>query len=318
MPVLPTAVGAGIPLRHRIGGARDAAAGDIPLGVPVLHGPPFEVVFPDAEAIGGGSGLFRLWKSSNYLIGCASAPLTGAITGELAAGGIYDNLLRLVGSEHHLCRIWNYVPGINTPCSDGMEVYQSFCRGRSLAFEAAWGREFKTRLPAASAVGSQGDELIVLFAASTGRARHFENPHQVPAYDYPCQYGPRPPSFARATVCETRPASRDVFVSGTSSVRGHESIAMGDILSQTRCTLENLRDISRACDLGDHCGLDRAEAAFVKVYLRHAGDFGAVETALRGAFSAENLNLHIVHADVCRSNLDIEIEVTARGVTHAH
>ncbi len=314
MPVLPTVVGAGVPLRHRIGGARNAAASDIPLGVPVLRGPPVEIVFPEATAIEVPSDLFRLWKSPGYLLGCARVPLIGATTGELAASRVYGELLRLIGRDHQLCRIWNYVPRINEPGRDGMEIYQSFCRGRSLAFEAAWGSEFKFRLPAASAVGARADELIVLFAASSGPARHFENPHQVPAYDYPCQYGPRPPSFARATVCEPGPGARDVFISGTSSVRGHESIAAGDILLQTRCTLENLREISRACGLGDHCGLDRADAAFVKAYLRHAADFGAVEAVLRDAFSAENLCLHVVHADVCRANLDIEIEVTARGV----
>ena len=55
-------------------------------------------------------------------------------------------------------------------------------------------------LPAASAVGHDGDDFAVhcLLLSRPGVA--VENPRQVPAFRYSARYGPRPPCFARATV----------------------------------------------------------------------------------------------------------------------
>src|SRR6185369_4357459 len=102
---------------------------------------------------------------------------------------------------------------INESGPGEMENYRIFCRGRSLAFERHFCAGFKARLPAASAVGSKSSALTVAFAASTRPPRHVENPLQVPAYDYPGEYGPRAPSFARATIV---PGANDatVFISG--------------------------------------------------------------------------------------------------------
>jgi len=265
----------------------------------------------------GDAGLFHLWESETYLIGSAALPVSATALAGLAARRIYDEVLRLTGTHHHLCRIWNYVPDINSIGGDGLEVYQSFCRGRSLAFESAWGCKFKTRLPAASAVGCGDDKLIVLFAASRNQPSHFENPFQIPAYNYPCEYGPRPPSFARASVTRTADGRLDVYVSGTSSVRGHRSIAVGDTASQVLCTLENLRDISQASGLGERCGIDRADVAHIKIYLRHPEELATVGPILQNQFSGKDLRIYAVQADVCRTNLNIEIEVTARGVRAA-
>lgn len=311
MGQVATETGAGRPLRHHIGGTRETPVHEITLGTPVVHGATIEQIFSDAQPAGR-AGLFRLWRSDDYLIGSAAVPITG--TAEPASRRAYGELLDLIGTDHHLCRIWNYVPDINAPGPDGMEVYQSFCRGRSLAFESKWGRDFKQRLPAASAVGSIDERLVLIFAASNRVPRHFENPHQVPAYDYPREYGPRPPSFARASVCRLANGLDDVFISGTSAVRGHHTVAPGDTLSQTTCTLENLRDISIASGLGELCGLDRAEVAYVKTYLRVPTELPLVESMFRERFDRPNTTVCFVHANVCRAALSIEIEVTARGV----
>ena len=69
--------------------------------------------------------------------------------------------------------------------------------------------------PARAMVGSTAS---VVFAATEATPRHFENPLQVPAYEYPGEYGPRSPSFARATVvAQPGPC---LFVSGTRDACG--------------------------------------------------------------------------------------------------
>jgi chorismate lyase/3-hydroxybenzoate synthase len=100
----------------------------------------------------------------------------------------------------HLLRTWNVVPAINRVDS-GLERYRSFCRGRAEAFEAHYGRGFEPLLPASSAVGSAGGALVMWFLAGREPGVHRENPRQVSAFAYPPRYGPRSPSFARATRC---------------------------------------------------------------------------------------------------------------------
>ncbi|BET69411.1 hypothetical protein ASA1KI_43290 [Opitutales bacterium ASA1] len=315
MALAPAPVEAFPPLRHRLGGSDETNVDTIDLGVPVLHGPPLERLFSDSAPVVS-PGPFRLRRSARHLIGAATVRLDTAAAAEPAARTIYRALLESIGEEHRLCRIWNYLPRINRLGADGLEVYQSFCRGRSLAFEHAWGSDFKTRLPAASAVGTLGADLVVLFAAFAGPVEHHENPRQTPAYEYPCQYGPRPPSFARASVCGSRgdPAGRDLFVSGTSAVIGHLSVAVGDTVAQTRCTIDNIRTVSRACGFGETCGIERATTAHAKIYLRHADEAPLVEPIVRDAFPQTRLHCHYVQADICRADLNVEIEVSSFGI----
>ena len=71
------------------------------------------------------------------------------------------------------------------------------------------------RLCAASAVGSLGGELSICFLGSKERGVHCENPRQLPAYRYPKLYGPRSPSFARATLAPDT-LGEVTFVAGNS------------------------------------------------------------------------------------------------------
>jgi enamine deaminase RidA (YjgF/YER057c/UK114 family) len=140
-----------------------------------------------------------------------------------------------------------------------------------------------------------------------------ENPRQVPAYDYPSEHGPRPPCFARATMVSGANGRGDVFISGTSSIRGHASIAPGETAAQVACTLENLREISVACGCGPDLARGRVVERHFKVYLRHAADWAAVKAALEGTLLAPADTVSYLRADVCRRELNVEIEATLMG-----
>jgi hypothetical protein len=204
------------------------------------------------------------------------------------------------------------VPEINGFGPGGLENYRAFCKGRWHAFEETFGEGFASFLPAASAIGAVGGPLTVAFLAGARAARHHENPAQVPAYQYPPEYGPRPPSFARATVVEWGGVS-DVFISGTSAVMGHGTVAPHDTAGQLECTFENLVLISRACGLGDRFGSGRAVSRHFKVYLRHAGDLAAVDPVVRRRLLVPGDRVTYLGADICRSALNVEIELTVRG-----
>ena len=229
-----------------------------------------------------------------------------------AARRLYGRLLA-AASGRRLCRIWNYVPEINA-VRGGIENYQAFNVGRSLAFQAAFGDKFPAVLPSASAVGSRGDALASLFVASTSNARHFENPEQVPAYRYPREYGPSPPSFSRATIASSGGRSL-VFISGTAAIKDHATVAPGSLVAQVRCALDNLRLISRATGMGDDLGAGAGSERHFKVYLRNASDLPEAKARLAGALLRPGDRVVWLQADLCRAGLGIEIEATLLGAS---
>lgn len=281
--------------------------GALPTGLPLLAGEGRERIAGSMATLAPRDGV-ALWQGGGQLVGYArSAP--GAPL-EAETRRIYDALLA-AAAGHHLYRIWNLVPDINAETA-GLENYRAFCRGRAEAFEAAYGRNFGQRLPAASGLGTAEPQLLVAFLAGPVPPRHVENPAQVPAYEYPPEHGPKPPSFARATVVD-RGDRRDAFVSGTSAITGHATVAPSDTLGQLACTLENLRLISGACGIGTRLGAGACESRHFKVYLRHPADLAAVRPALETGLLQPGDHVSYLKADICRSALNVEIEVAVRG-----
>lgn len=249
---------------------------------------------------------FRLFERDGMLVGAIDEPAETDLAEQTRR--LYARLLRLVGGRH-LARVWNYVPRINEPDATGLENYRAFCRGRSLAFEERLGAGYRQHLPAASAVGGVDGRLAVIFAATTAEPTHVENPEQIPAYEYPPEHGPRPPSFSRAT-CVADAVGRFVFVSGTAAIKGHESMAVGDLAGQIACMLDNFRIISRACGLGERLGEADGWRRHFKVYLRNAGDFEAAARMLDGVLYTADDRVTWLRSDICRAELLIEVEAT--------
>ena len=241
----------------------EGEAGAFAPGLPVLAGETVEDLFGAARPAGR-VGACALFQTGGWLLGAATVPLVAGL--EEDSRRLYADIFRAT-RRRPLARIWNYVPAINGSGPAGLENYRLFCRGRSLAFEQEFGGAFRAVLPAASAVGSQTDALTVVFAAGDIRPRHVENPRQVAAYDYPAAYGPRAPSFSRATVVPGAEGTT-VFISGTAAVRGHATVAPHCTLRQLECTLDNLREISRACELGPDLDRDGSSARHFTVYLQ--------------------------------------------------
>ena len=286
----------------------DEPSGVLGTGIPLLAGAAREPVLGPVEPAGR-SGAFALWRGAAGLAGFARVDPAGDLEG--AARRTYAELLGAARGLG-LYRIWNLVPGINGKGPDGLENYRAFCVGRSLAFEEALGSGFAARLPAASGVGTAARELTVAFLAGPGPARYFENPEQVPAYAYPEEHGPRPPSFSRATVVE-REGGVDAYFSGTSAIAGHSTVSPHETAGQLERTIRNLILVSRACGLGEHLGAGKAASRHFKVYLRSPGDLAVVARRMEGGLLRPGDLVSYLGADICRSELNVEIEATVRG-----
>jgi chorismate lyase/3-hydroxybenzoate synthase len=269
--------------------AREARDGHV-----VAFGEPVEGAFSIPSRQLGPEPLVEVWRADELLFGAVAAEESGPLEAVSRAhyAGMIEHVRR-AGYPYFL-RMWNFVGGINE--IEERERYQLFCAGRHDAFVSA-GYHHDVDLPSASAVGMGGRGLITYFLASREAGVQVENPRQVAAYDYPPQYGPKSPSFSRATVW------RDVvFVSGTSSVIGHKTVHVGDVEAQLEETLRNIEIV-----LGQ-TGRTLANVLTAKTYLRRAEDYPSVAARLAEVFPA---NLYL-EADICRKDLLIEIECVAR------
>lgn len=273
------------------------------LPVPVLAGAAEETLFAGARRIGGEAG-FVLFEEGDWLLGAWVGAAEADLGGQTRT--IYGDLLRLTRARgRHLARIWNYVPAINEDSAEGLENYRVFCRGRAQAFEAV-----PDEVPsAASAVGGVRGRLAVLFAAARGAPLRLENPEQVPAYEYPPEHGPRPPSFSRAAQV-TANGRRFTFVSGTAAIKGYVTVAPESLAGQIDCTLDNLRLISGVCGLGKDLAAAAAAERHFKVYLRNDYDLAAVQTELERRLLRAGDRVCWLHSDICRAALKLEIEAT--------
>ena len=215
-------------------------------------------------------------------------------------------------------RFWNHIPGIGDVAGGGgLDRYRVFNKGRKAAL-ARWIGEgaFERRLPAATGVGHEGDDLVVHCLACAAEGQPLENPRQRPAYRYSARYGPASPSFARATYLTLgRRGRQTLLVGGTASVRGEDTVHGDDLGAQFDETVENLRALLRAAEPGgDRASpgaggpadeLDRFTS--LRVYYRRPEDESRVRAGALALFPRAQV-IELMRADICRPELLVEIE----------
>ncbi|MFD1121222.1 hypothetical protein ACFQ2T_01795 [Methylophilus flavus] len=247
--------------------------------------------------------------------GANTTPALQQVT-EIAYQQIFA-LLDVLGYTH-VYRFWNYMADINGNGADtqaGLERYRQFNIGRKNVFLQV-GRAQGHQLPAACALGLRSGPLSIAFLAGKTPSVAIENPRQVKAYHYPEQYGPLTPSFSRATLAQLG-QQLCLFISGTASIVGHETLHAGDIVGQTNETLVNLEAVvSEANRIQGGPVFDLSNACF-RVYVRHAGDLDRIRETLRNHFNRQ-VKAVFVQADICREALLIEIEATVQQTTIVH
>ena len=205
----------------------------------------------------------------------------------------------------HLLRVWNYFPHINRE-SDGLERYQRFCAGRYQALAEGLS-DFPRTLPAGTAVGTMSGPLKIHFLAARQPGTHVENPRQVSAYEYPRVYGPRSPSFARATLRLSISGSH-LLIAGTASVVGHVSEHIGEPHKQTLEIIHNLNALITHTE--QFHGITRGQwygQALFKIYIRHPEHFTTVRDILKEQLPSHTQVLYL-QGEMCRSELLLEVE----------
>lgn len=256
----------------------------------------------------GQTRLIDYSQGSNFLIGSTSVRYTDIQTFNRDVTERYRDIFDCIESQGYktLARVWNFIPSIHI--KDGIDRYQHFCQARHNAFESHY-NDMKAALPAATAVGIEGEWLHLYFIASKLPVSFCENARQISAYEYPLQYGPKSPSFARASLIQQETPL--LLISGTASVVGHKSLHINDVAAQTRETLDNLQALIQDTDqqYGTQFG-DLTSLRNVKVYIRYI-EHKILISGLLDKLLPEHVDRVFIVADICREELLVEIEAVA-------
>jgi len=286
----------------------------------LLHRPVIRLDLPELTAppqleVWGTPDPVHTYRDKGFSASATDNVLFGSMTIDELPGQSLDTLTELAYRRMlshlqsldypYLWRVWNYFPHING-LDEGLERYQRFCRGRHRALEDML-PDFPHSLPAGTAVGTRSGPLHIQFMAGSLPAVHLGNPRQIHAYEYPQDYGPRSPSFARATLCRSDAGSH-LYISGTASVVGHASRHQGLPAEQTEETINNLNVLMAHAEERARQQITGAQSqACYKVYIRHAADLAAIQKTLH-EFSLPESHIIYLQGDLCRQELLVEIE----------
>lgn len=224
-------------------------------------------------------------------------------------------------------RFWNFVPGIGEAGPSGLCAYEVFNQARCEAFVrpevAALGEGARV---SASAVDPRGGDFSIHVLAGDCVPEPIDNPRQIEPHAYSARYGPVPPRFARGvkvppTLVEELGFPR-ALISGTASIVGEETRHPGDLGAQLLETAVNLATVALAAGgpvdprpVGAPLDDALAEAlggyAHLRVYLPRSEDESTLLDWIDAHFSLE-APPEIVNADLCRTDLLVEVEGTLR------
>jgi chorismate lyase / 3-hydroxybenzoate synthase len=252
-------------------------------------------------------GIFKIAQTMEHLFGVLV--LDAELDLKTASYRAYKTLLSCCKDlgKPHLLRLWNYMPDINL-AENGEERYRLFNTGRREALLEV-NYLAKDGAPAACALGSHRGSLKITFLASNQPCISIENPRQISAFNYPKDYGVNPPIFSRAGWFRQDAGKDILFISGTASIVGHQTLHVGDIALQTKETITNIQAVLQEANRLAGSELWTLSQLHGQVYVRNPADTATIQAILK---QHALLNFTYVHADICRSDLLIEIEAYAQ------
>ncbi|MBT3384839.1 MAG: hypothetical protein HN778_16290 [Prolixibacteraceae bacterium] len=226
---------------------------------------------------------------------------------------VLDSIFNSVGFPvNSIVRQWNYLEDILG--FDGEDQhYQEFNNVRSKFY----GNSFEeSGYPAATGIGmNQGGLIIEFVAVKSGEVLTFpvDNPDQIAAHHYSkkvlvgeeCVIKTTP-KFERARYLNSF-GKQLIFISGTASILGEKTVGIGNPEEQTEVTINNIQRLysSKVIKKISEKTLS-PKYGHARVYIKKREDFPTIKKVFKTHFG--NLPVVYIVADICRTNLLVEIE----------
>jgi hypothetical protein len=266
--------------------------------------------------------LLECWVSGTQLSG------TGDNKYEAADGSFRKLKLVLDTLELNfdtIVRQWNYVGEILDLSSANvrtMQNYQIFNEVRNSYYTRY---RNCSNFPAATGIGMNsvhvGIDCYSIGNQSNIQVISVSNPKQEDSY----QYGQdvlvgdaivhkQAPQFERAILLKSE-ASSKLIISGTAAIIGQKTIGIGDVVQQTKTTIDNIEALVSRTNLMNHCSNPEEypdKYGYLRVYVKNRNDIGVVRSVCEEYFG--NVPTTFVQADICRDNLLVEIEAEKMNV----
>jgi hypothetical protein len=231
-----------------------------------------------------------------------------------AAGVAFSQMKAILDEENmsydHLVRQWNYIGNILT-INNLDQNYQVFNEVRSENYKLY---RNVSGYPAATGIGMKyGGVVLDFYAIKAGiplKILAVENPDQINPYKYGQEvlHGHQPPQFERAVLL-TDSSESTLYISGTASIIGQDTIGIDDVGKQTEVTIDNIIKLTESGRLTEISGNNHSNSVtpvLIRVYIKYQADFSKVKSICNSRF--QGIPAIYIEADVCRDNLLVEIE----------
>jgi chorismatase len=207
-------------------------------------------------------------------------------------------------------RAWNYIPSILRV--DDLERYREFNIGRWNAWQD-YGPKLDNGTPirpAATAIGSFDNPLIIEALFTKYPVIYIENPRQKQFVEYSIKWGSKPPVSARGTV-HLHPDGPEVWIAGTASLLGEEVAHENNTKEQTIETLRNIKVLISKENLKEYdIEFNLKDLTGVRVYIKNPKDLQIIKSIVEKEL--EHTDVLYLHDDICRPGFLLEIEAVAR------
>jgi len=233
-----------------------------------------------------------------------------------------DKVLQSKGFDYSdIVRQWNYMENINsvnTVNTIQFQNYQIFNDVRTFFYEKS---TFTKGYPSATGIGMAHGGCTIEAIAFKGKnsisVRPVTNSYQIDAHSYSSTVLEGSAIEERKTI-STPKFERGkhlqfsdegfLFISGTASIVGEKTVFIDDIAKQTLTTINNIEHLVSTKNLNNNKIYVASQPQLInyRVYLKNASDYPLVQ-ALCDDHYGTNKGF-IVKADICRSNLLVEIE----------
>lgn len=220
-----------------------------------------------------------------------------------------------------LVRQWNFIGNI-VACSTFQDMEQQNYQGLNEIREQFY-KTYKTNqdYPAATGIGmSQNGIMIDGLALQPNTSIRIKSPVQIDAHVYNQEVlegyalegdQKKAPLFERARLYQNQDFAQ-LFISGTASIKGQETIDQGDIIKQcynTIAFIDALSDIENISKQTANFPFQEKRYARIRVYIKSntcPSLFSQLQAICKTHY--KDAALSFVIADVCRDSLLIEIE----------